>query len=107
MPVLNLEQIAPLLDRLKTHVNPLQVWLFGSRARGTHRPDSDWDLLAVVPDDAPDELFDPMALWKLLRQDAVGAEVLIWPRSEFEEDRATPNSIPYSVNQEGILLDER
>ena len=25
-----------------------QVWLFGSRATGTHRPDSDVDLLAVL-----------------------------------------------------------
>jgi len=103
----NLEQIAPLLERLKKHVDPLQVWLFGSRARGTHRPNSDWDILAVVPDNADDSLFDPMALWKLLQQDMVGADVLVWPKSEFDEDRMTPNSIPYSVSREGVLLSER
>ncbi|MCP9816377.1 nucleotidyltransferase domain-containing protein [Synechococcus sp. GreenBA-s] len=27
-----------------------EVWLFGSRARGTARPDSDLDLLVTVPD---------------------------------------------------------
>jgi hypothetical protein len=36
------------------------VWLTGSRANGTQRPDSDWDVLALHPD-APDldqEVFD-------------------------------------------------
>jgi predicted nucleotidyltransferase len=30
----------------------VDLWLFGSRARGDHRPDSDWDVMAVVPDEA-------------------------------------------------------
>lgn len=30
-----------------------QVWLFGSRALGTHRPDSDVDLLAVLTEEGP------------------------------------------------------
>ena len=30
-----------------------QVWLFGSRARGDHRPDSDVDLLVVLHEEGP------------------------------------------------------
>ena len=30
-----------------------QVWLFGSRAVGNHRPDSDVDLLAVLHEEGP------------------------------------------------------
>lgn len=30
-----------------------QVWLFGSRARGDHRPDSDVDLLVVLFEEGP------------------------------------------------------
>lgn len=30
-----------------------QVWLFGSRALGTHRPDSDVDLLVVLRQEGP------------------------------------------------------
>lgn len=32
----------------------ISVWLTGSRANGTQRPDSDWDVLALHPD-APDQ----------------------------------------------------
>lgn len=37
----------------------LAVYLFGSRARETHRPDSDYDLLVVVKDKSiKDKLYD-------------------------------------------------
>jgi predicted nucleotidyltransferase len=42
-------------DRIKANVlevNPeAEVWLYGSRARGTAREDSDWDVLVLTPDD--------------------------------------------------------
>ena len=28
-----------------------EVWLFGSRARGTAKPDSDWDILILIDKD--------------------------------------------------------
>ena len=40
--------------------DPLEIWLFGSRARGDAREHSDWDLLVIVPDDAPEQLLDPV-----------------------------------------------
>jgi uncharacterized protein len=36
--------------------HPLRIYLFGSKARGDAGPDSDYDLLVVVIDDAPPEL---------------------------------------------------
>jgi hypothetical protein len=38
----------------------LSVWLTGSRAKGTQRADSDWDVLALHPDaaDRDHDLFD-------------------------------------------------
>jgi hypothetical protein len=43
--------IAQIVDELQ----PEQVWLFGSRARGEARTDSDWDLMAILPDRAPEQ----------------------------------------------------
>jgi predicted nucleotidyltransferase len=97
-------ELQPLLERLRTHYRPEEVWLFGSRARGTGRPDSDWDVLAVVPDDTDPGLFDPLTRWELLRFDQFGADVVMVPRAEFDEDRTVPNSLPYSVVAEGVRL---
>ena len=42
--------LAGVIARLVEALDPQAIWLFGSRARGTHRPDSDFDLLVVAKD---------------------------------------------------------
>lgn len=42
--------VARVVRRVVEEVRPLRVILFGSRAKGTARPDSDVDLLVVMPD---------------------------------------------------------
>ena len=44
------ELIQEVVRRLEEAVRPLRVILFGSAARGEMGPDSDVDLLIVVPD---------------------------------------------------------
>jgi uncharacterized protein len=39
-----------VVARLVAELDPQAVWLFGSRARGDHRPDSDFDLLIIAKD---------------------------------------------------------
>ncbi len=96
--------IGPLIDRIRASYKPRQIWLFGSRARGDARPDSDWDLLAVVDDDTPDELFEPEVMWRLLDLRHTHADVVVLPHSEFVEDADTPNTLAYPVTREGRLL---
>ena len=47
--------LADLLRRLEAAYEPERVYLFGSRARGEAGPDSDYDILLVMRDDAPPE----------------------------------------------------
>lgn len=102
-----LRPISVLIDRIRAHYDPVQIWLFGSRARGDAREDSDWDLLAVVDDATPDEMFEPERMWRLLDLGQFHADVVLFPRSEFIEDADTPNTLPYPVSREGRLLYER
>jgi predicted nucleotidyltransferase len=43
------EVIVAMVERIVERFDPLQIILFGSRARGAHRPASDVDLLVVFP----------------------------------------------------------
>jgi uncharacterized protein len=43
------DQIDKMVRRIAERFDPDQIILFGSRARGTARPDSDVDLLVVMP----------------------------------------------------------
>jgi uncharacterized protein len=42
------EALDGLVARLIAKLDPQSIWLFGSRARGDHRPDSDFDLVVVA-----------------------------------------------------------
>ena len=46
-------KLREIVQRLADAYHPLRIYLFGSKARGTAGPDSDYDLLIVVSDDAP------------------------------------------------------
>jgi predicted nucleotidyltransferase len=41
------EALNAVVQRVAAAVDPQSIWLFGSRARGDARPDSDFDLLIV------------------------------------------------------------
>ena len=45
--------VREIVERIVLEADPLRVILFGSRAKGTARPDSDIDLLVVMPDGTP------------------------------------------------------
>ena len=96
-----------LLARIEETYHPLQVWLFGSRARGDNRPDSDWDLFVIVPDDTPEERLDPVIAWRLQRGAGVYADVIPCRACEFHEASDTVNTLSYVITQEGVLLYDR
>ena len=45
--------LSEILHRLVKAFQPERIYLFGSKARSDAGPDSDYDLMIVVPDDAP------------------------------------------------------
>ena len=99
--------LAPLLLRLEAQFPGSQVWLFGSRARGDARPDSDWDLLVVTSDETPEEQLDPVFLWHVQRGSGVYADVIACRASEFREASDTVNTLAYTATTEGVRLDGR
>lgn len=104
---LDLTRVRGLLDRIVVRWRPHQIWLFGSRARGTEHPDSDWDLLVVVPDETADSELDPTVVWEVRREAGAPADVVPFRLREFREDLTTVNTLPSEVSFDGVLLYER
>lgn len=95
-----------MLDRIIVEFRPVEIRLFGSRARGVAHTTSDWDLFVVVPDDLP-AADDPLAGYRLRRETRTRADVVLCPASEFQEDRDTPNTLAYEVAHFGVSIYER
>jgi predicted nucleotidyltransferase len=96
--------LADAVRRLVAAYNPDRIYLFGSVARGDAGADSDYDLLLVVPDDAPPEKRRSRLAYETLRGTGTAADVLVCTRSYFEDRRSLKASLPGTVLREGRLL---
>ncbi len=96
--------LAEIVRRLVAAYDPERIYLFGSVARGEAGPDSDYDLLVVVPDEAPPERRDSSLAYRALRGTGIAADVLVCTHSYFEARRHLKASLPGTVLREGRLL---
>ena len=97
-------KLAEVVRRLVAAYSPERVYLFGSSARGDAGPDSDYDVLLVVPDDAAPERRRSRLAYQVLRGTGVATDVLVWTRQAFEARRHISVSLPAVVEREGTLL---
>ena len=64
--------LAEIVRRLVEAYQPERVYLFGSHARGEAGPDSDYDLMLVVPDEAPASFRQSSRAYEVLGGSAAG-----------------------------------
>lgn len=114
MPAKALSNEEVLLQQMvRTIINevaPETIILFGSRARGDARADSDVDLLVVET-----EPFSPQRsrrkeaarLYMALRGLAVSKDILLYSRDEFEHWKNSPNHVVGRAHREGRVLHAR
>lgn len=98
--------LAEIVRRLVEAYSPERVYLFGSVARGEAGPDSDYDIMLIVPDDAPPERLRSRLAYQALWGTGTAADVVVWPRSSFERRARVAASLPATVSREGVLLYE-
>lgn len=96
--------LGEVVRRLVEAYRPERIYLFGSVARGDAGPDSDYDIMIVVPDDAPAELRSSRAAYLALWGTGVASDVLVWTASRFDSRLHLAASLPATVIREGRLL---
>ncbi len=96
--------LSEIVRRLVDVYEPERVYLFGSRARGDQDPDSDYDLIVVVPDEAPPSRKRSRLAYEHLWGTGKGADVLVWTRGRFDSRLHLKASLPATVLREGKLL---
>ncbi len=96
--------LAEIVRRLVEAYRPECIYLFGSKARGDQGPDTDYDVLVIVPDDAPLARRTSRVAYEALRGTGAKAAVLVWPRQRFDSRLHLKGSLPATVQREGKLL---
>lgn len=96
--------LAEIVRELVEAYQPLAIYLFGSKARGDASSDSDYDLMVVVPDDAPPERRRSRLAYERLWGTGAAADVLVWTRKAFDSRLHLRASLPGTIQREGRLL---
>ena len=86
--------------------SPAQVLLFGSRARGSGRPDSDLDFL-VIEDTVESKLGEMVRLRDALPPLGVPVDVIVVARAEATERAQRRGTLVQRALEEGRVLVER
>jgi predicted nucleotidyltransferase len=95
--------LAEVTDRLVHAVGPDKVVLFGSRARGDARTDSDVDLLVIKSSDQPRHL-RVLPLYRALRGLGIPKDILWVTPEEVEQWREVANHVVSRGLREGRVL---
>jgi len=104
-PAVTDELLEEVVRRIRSVGAPRAVVLFGSRARGDARPDSDLDLLIVEESGLP--RFKRSGRYRrALRGVFPAKDVVVWTSEEIAEWRDVPNAFITSILTEGRVLYE-
>ena len=93
-----------IIERLVEAYQPDRIYLFGSKARGDYGPDSDFDLMVIVPDDAPEDHKRSRLAYERLWGTGTAADVLVWTCGRFASRAHLRASLPGTILREGRLL---
>lgn len=96
--------LAEIVRRLVEALKPERIYLFGSKARGESGPDSDYDLMVVVPHATEPGYRLAQKAHSLIWGLRTAADILVWTRDAFDSRLHLKASLPATVVREGSLL---
>ena len=83
-----------------------RIILFGSRARGTEREDSDWDLMVLIDRDITFQEKKLLTTWlkRILARKKIPNDIIIKSVNNYEKLKNSPGHIAYHAEREGLAL---
>lgn len=97
--------ISLIRDTIRASEPTAQIILYGSRARGDAREDSDWDVLAII--NKPRLSLKDRSNIQYLEWDKgleLGQEINVFPYTRRQWEEAPPSLFKYNVMREGVVL---
>ena len=97
------EELDKLVRRIVDAVHPLRIILFGSAVRGEMGPDSDFDLLVVMPD-GTHRRHTAQYLYGIIAGVKVPYDIVVATPSDLEKHRDNVGLIYHTVLKEGKMI---
>lgn len=98
---------ADLLRSLIAHFHPRRIILFGSRAHGGARSDSDYDLLIIVDDDIAADKLHWRSLHEARRQYRKAVDIVAYRQSTYNNQVGVVGTLPHVAEADGVVVFDR
>jgi predicted nucleotidyltransferase len=107
--LINMEKVVKIIkDEIEARgLKVVKIILFGSRAKGNPKEDSDWDFFVVVNKNInfkqKREILTSIYR-KTVEQGIVGVDIVITSLEKFKETKKYAGTLSYEVDNEGIIM---
>lgn len=99
--------VQEIVRRIVAGFNPKRVFLFGSRARGDHHPDSDVDLLVEV-EGRPDPFKLGVDMRRTVFRSPLGKDIIVVLKEDWEERaKSAFDIVRHAMDDGAVCLHER
>ena len=96
-------KIKKIAEIIVKSTHPKKIYLFGSHAKGTARPESDLDLLIIADMPGPKNKRN-LAVRRLFPNRDFSLDVFVYHEDEFNEEVDIANTLATAVVREGKLI---
>ena len=96
--------VSEIVRRLVDELDPEEIILFGSRAWGQPRPDSDYDLLVIVSEREEHPLRLAVKAHACLSDLGISKDVLVSGKERFDRLSRVPASLEAKIRNRGVVL---
>ncbi len=96
-------QLKEIVEKIAAAIDPVKIFLFGSRARGDAEPDSDYDL-AVIYDGEKSKRDLKLAIYMLFEHPVFSMDVCVLTSEELEKQKHIATTLAREVTENGIVV---
>ncbi len=104
MMALTDELVGKIRDQLVEVLHPQRIYLFGSHAYGQPTPESDIDLLVVVPPNGERMLDLEIKARRAIGMNDVPIDILVYPSDQFDHRASWRANFEHTVRSKGRLI---
>ncbi|MCF7811092.1 nucleotidyltransferase domain-containing protein [bacterium] len=97
------QKLQDIVNKISSHIKPTKIYLFGSRARGDHHPDSDYDFVIIYDGDKSKGDVD-LSIRQLFRRRDFAMDILVLSTYELERYKHVATTLEREITENGVLM---
>ncbi|MDP8238966.1 MAG: nucleotidyltransferase domain-containing protein [Candidatus Hatepunaea meridiana] len=97
------KQLQQIIDKIVAYVDPVKIYLFGSRVRGDSREDSDYDI-AIIYDGELSKREVTLGIYDQFEEFNFSMDLFVLASQELEKYKRIANTLAREITENGKVV---